>query len=151
MLNTNKMKSTVKMTYESSVENNPVIRIVIPESIIIEDDPDDVRDKHVRDFITSPLYSEPNQFFEVKTAFPIESQGVFVTTIGPIKPDQMLFRFRHAILNRFVSYDSIVKLNSISGSDRRSRPAEKGEADYDKIHEFFDYLDELTFEQERTI
>lgn len=143
------MKSTIKIDYERSFERTPVIKIIIP--YLEKDnngtpgdlDDDDVRDGLVRDLIQSPCMASPNHFFEVKTTFPIGDHSR-LTTIGAIIEGDLMYRFRHAILNRFVSYAELVACNEIKRTDDFDTNTYPVPLYYDrfvKINDFFDWLD----------
>lgn len=144
------MKSTLKIDYERGLENYPVIKIIVPtEERLIPSNPevfwhsedDDVRDKLIRDLLHSPLYSEPNHFFNVKTAFPIEAGTL--TTIGAIKETDLFDIFHAAILQRMVPYETRCLMNKKEKlPDGQGRTPHDGELEGRKINEFFDWLKE---------
>lgn len=147
----NIMKSTLKIDTESRNEGEvPVIKIVQPIEVWNENDPDyDIRDKLIRNFLHTPCRSNRNGYFSLATYFPIPHEGevkLHITTIAPVPEQDLLYRFRHEILNRFVPYESIISLNSLAmkkGDPSADRKMIRGEDEYKKIHTFFDWLDEL--------
>lgn len=152
ILKINVMKSTLKVTYTSSVENESVIKIVIPLEILNEEEPEDVRDKHLRDFYKPPLSAYPSTFFEIKSSFMTEEpNAVLVQTIGAIKSDRELYTFRHSIINRIVPYDNILLLDEEKRSinkEESKRPKVIREDEYNKIHTFFNWLESLDDKEE---
>lgn len=132
------MKSTIKIDYERSYENEPILKIVTKRTLVQKlnspnfNEEEDVRDKLVKDFLHSPMKMERNFMFELKTYFNVDDEDF--ATIGPVKYENMLYKIRHIILNRFVEYNDLVIFNS--------RMAEGNEL-YRKIHSFFDWLDNL--------
>lgn len=105
-----KMKSTLKATYRSG-SGDSVIKIVIPTELLTQDDPDDVRDKHLADFVRS-LQFGPHELFEVKSVGTDEVESVFIETIGPITKDMIPYTLEHYLLNRYVPYDTLVAIQS---------------------------------------
>lgn len=137
------MKSTLKIAYTSGVENESVVRIVVPISVMREYEPEDVRDQHIKDFIHPPLSLEPSTFFKIKSAHSdTDDTGVFVTTIGAIYPEDELSAFRNGVLNRIVPTNTIDLLNGLKERViTRHRTMEPGEDAYNKINSFFDELE----------
>lgn len=99
--------------------------------------------------------ADRNYWFQLSTYFPVPFEGetkLNISTIAPVAERDILYRFRHAILNRYVPYDTILKLNTLkiekgtqslkmSYEGASIRKAEIGEDVYNKIHAFFDWLD----------
>jgi len=151
------MKSRIKIDYERGIRNNPVIKIItpIPDETIRrlesplsnEDIEEDVQDRLVKDLLHSPCKCDPNYFFEIKSSFPLDI-GSKVTTIGAIQEEDILYTFRHAILNRYVPYNDVVEINrefgfmsrATDGLDTAQSKNQYFEL-FKKIHQFFDWLD----------
>jgi hypothetical protein len=131
------MKSSIKIDYERSYENNPVIKITIPD-YGKESTDEDIRDKLMKDFLHSPMKMERNTLFELNTYGNLSNSTLEVCTISPIKYENVIYKLRHIVLNRLVPYNDIVLFNS-----KLSEP----NGAYKKVHEFFDWVDK--FEKER--
>lgn len=158
-LKTNVMKSRIKIDYERGAHNHPVIKIITPlkqkpmrlleSPLSNEDVEEDVQDRLISDLLHSPDQVDPNSFFSIKSKFPLDD-GLLLTTIGAIQEVDILYQFRHAILNRYIPYNDIVALNkacdfqfpvvSASGIDK-CKSTNYYFNTFKKIHEFFDYLD----------
>ncbi len=133
------MKSSIKIDYERSYENDPIIKIVVPKespsvsiSLITGADDEDVRDKLVKDFLHSPMKTDRNTLFEAKTYF--STNDADITTIGAVKYENIMYKLRHIVLNRLVTENDIQLFNS-----KVSVPNDT----YNKVHEFFDWVDGL--------
>lgn len=143
------MKSTIKIDYERGKSHTPVIKIIIPDwektpnenpGDLEDDDP---RDGLVRDLLHPPCMAAPSGFFEIKTTFPVGNSTL--TTIGAIEEENLLRRFKTAILSRYIPYSSIVKSNDILRSDGFNSNIDPVPVHYDrylKIHSFFDWLNQ---------
>lgn len=154
------MKSTIKIDYERTKSLAPVIKIIIPKSAghseatreltpgFLQDPDEDVKDKLLRDFLQLPCMAVPNSFFEVKTHFPIQGD-LELTTIGPIEEENLFSRFRWALIHRFVPRSSIAPLDGMRNikhiRESGTRKAELGEGNWNKINEFFDWLDKQEY------
>lgn len=146
------MKSTIKIDLESqNYGSTPVIKIIQPSEFLDENSPDfDVRDQMIRDFLHHPSNIERNGWFELSTHFTHEVTGIHVTKITPVKEPDILYKIRHAVLNRLVPYNSIVELNSCSQvaiknkKDGKSPMPLRGDL-YFKIHEFFDWVEKTGY------
>lgn len=148
------MKSTIKIDLESQNSGSmPVIKIVQPIDLPDENSPDyDVKDKLISIFLHQPCMVERNFMFELATCFPhpIDNPRVNVTTISPIKEENVFYKVRHIILNRLVPYNSIIELNSCgqvalkNKKDGKSPMPERGDL-YFKIHEFFDWVEKTGY------
>lgn len=145
----NIMKSTIKIDYQDrNSGGQPVIKIIQPAQKQDDDAIDfDVRDKLINGFLQTPCMVQRNSWFNLDSCYAIPPEGetkFHVITIAPVHEDNLLYRFRHAILNRFVPEDTIVKLNT-RGTEKHcgdsTRKVEQGEIEYFKIHDFFDWLD----------
>lgn len=156
------MKSTLKIAFQSNMNPElPVIKIVQPISYRYGTfDPSediDIKDEMLHAFLTQPASNEYYPMFVVKTTFPHPFQGEathHITTIAPVPEHRVLYKIRHMVLNRFVPYDSIVELNSMTPErlkeyfDPNSKIPEveiDGHEKYDKIHKFFNWLDTLDY------
>lgn len=154
------MKSTLKIDYERGHESFPVIKIITPlqPQPLVDPTPgystdteEDVRDKLTLDFLHSPYKVDRNYFFELKSYFPIANGNL--TTIGAIDEKDLLHRFKHAILYRFVPYLDLVKINR--GEISNKAPSEvqstveenfrKSHDKYIQINAFFNYLDKVGY------
>lgn len=122
------MKSTIKIDYERSLDNNPVIKITTPK-----EPSEDIRDKLIQDFLHSPMHMERNYLFELGTYGNLSELPFNACTISPVKYENTLYKLRHIVLNRLVSENDIVLFNSAL-----SEPNDT----YKKVHEFFDWVDE---------
>lgn len=160
------MKSTIKIDYDRTKNLSPVIKIIIPKSAghseaaqllsptpgFLETTDEDVKDKLLRDFLQLPCMAVPNSFFEVKTHFPIQDD-LELTTIGPIEEDNLFSRFRWALIHRLVPSQSINILcarrdanNPVQVSDLAgSHSYECGEDSWNKINEFFNWVDKQEY------
>lgn len=127
---------------------------VTPDTIVFHEDEDE-RDKMVREFLHNPLYSEPYQFYQKGCRLPI-GNGKTLVTIEPIEEGDLFYRLRHALLNRFVPYDTLVALNqekkAVESGEKKSTigglPTRKycdGEDMAHKINEFFDWISGLEY------
>lgn len=127
---------------------------VSPDTFVFHEDEDE-RDKMVREFLHHPLYSEPYDFYQKGCRIKIPN-GKTLVTIEPIDERDLFYRFRHAVLNRFVPYDTLVALNqenkAIESGDKKSTPGGlpirkyyDGEDLANKINEFFDWLDNTEY------
>lgn len=135
------MKSSIKIDYER-YENDPVIKITIPKSSKTltqsithsptSNDEEDVRDKLVKDFLHSPMKVERNFLFELKTYFSTDEADI--ATLGAVKYENIMYKLRHTVLSRLVSYNDIVLFNSALSEPNQV---------YKKVHEFFDWVDIL--------
>lgn len=150
------MKSRIKIDYERGVRNNPVIKIITPPQELLfpptspggsEDIEEEVQDRLIADLLHSPCHVDPNNFFEVKTTFPLDS-GARLTTIGAVQEEDILYTFRHAVLNRYIPYNDIVEINREFGFNSRGmdglNEAQNENVNFSKfkkIHQFFDWLD----------
>lgn len=151
------MNARIKIDYERGLQNHPVIKIIRPaENKLLpttpgsnEDIEEDVQDRLVTDLLHSPCKVDPNEFFEIKSNFPVDG-GPRITTIGAIQEEDILYRFRHAILNRYVPYNDIVDINRDIGLTSRITSDvflyKKSRNQYfelfQRIHQFFNWLDE---------
>jgi len=144
------VKSTIKIDLESQNSGStPVIKIIQPVDVLDENSSDfDIRDKLIRDFLHQPSMVERNSLFELATFYPhpMDEPRVNITTIAPVKEENVLYKIRHMVLNRLVPYDTIVELNSCGQVAVKNK--KKGQSPmplrgdlYFKIHEFFDWVD----------
>lgn len=152
----NKMKSTLKIDYLSRSDSSiPVIKIIQPNEVF-EDSQTvdyDVRDKLIRDFLMRPGYSDRNYWFALDTYFgnDLKEPTLFISTIAAIKEEELFEKFRYAILNRLVPYQSLIELTapkpapeerkSIDEHKKNAEKAPKGFVEYLKIIEFFEWLE----------
>lgn len=136
------MKSTLKATYISGGDS--VIKIVIPKEIFDQDDPDDVRDKHLVDIVRS-IKTGPHDLFEVKSAFHDDESGVFVETIGAIDRGKTLSTLKYYLQNRYVPYDTFLAMQQAKNDPASFEYAKAfpGRELYLKIEQFFDGLEDL--------
>lgn len=141
------MKSTLKIDYSSRSDSSiPVVKIIQPaDSFNDTTESDfDVRDKLIRDFLVRPGYCDRNYWFNLDTCFGNDHDNptLFISTIAAIKEEDLLEKFKWALLNRYVPYNSLTQL-------RMPRPevdpdietqAIAGENKFYRINEFFDWL-----------
>lgn|GEM_PF-5974484 len=121
----------------------------LPNQCLDENSPDfDVRDKIIKEFLHTTCMSDRNNWFNLNSygELPKSEAKVKVTTIAPVPEENLLYRFRHSILNKFIPYETIIKMNT-------QKPTPKGtertpfnrELEARKIHEFFDWLDSIGY------
>lgn len=142
------MKSTLKIDYSSRSDASiPVIKIIQPNEVF-EDAQSvdyDVRDKLIRDFLVRPGYADRNYWFNLDTCFgnDLKEPTLFISTIAAIKEEDLFRKFRHAILNRFVSYHTNIGINAGATKTQyaEGQPIPAEIYNFNKITEFFDWLD----------
>lgn len=145
----------------------PVIKIVQPiEQYEGKFDPSediDPRDEMLYAFLTPPATIGNYGMFVVKQTFnhPFGENVAsthWITTIGPVPENQVLYKLRHMVLNRFVPYDTIVTLNSMNPErlleyfaphPDKNEIYFDGAEKYQKIHEFFNWIDTLEYAPEK--
>lgn len=156
------MNNTFKVGYNSQT-GKPVCKIILkevtpiikvkstnpleqPDTIVWHDDEDE-RDKMVREFLHNPLYTEPYEYYQKGCRLPINDDKVLVT-IEPIQEENLLYKFRHSLLNRYIPYDTLVEINrrttDITDGPETSLQTRKyltGEDLAHKINEFFNWLE----------
>jgi len=156
------MKSTLKIAFQSNMSPElPVIKIVQPMGYhygkFDPSDDVDVKDEMLHSFLTQPASLKPYPIFTVKTTFPHPFEGDathWITTIAPVQEQDVLYKLRHMVINRFVPAESIVTLN-LMGEERLEEyfsdsnknieiPIERS-LNYKKIHDFFNWLDTLEY------
>lgn len=140
------MGSTLKIaTSNRGVHGVPVIKIIQPLDLI---DPPiyegvELKDELIASFLHTPCMAHPNSLFRVDTRWTAEESKVRITTISAIEEGQMFHTFKHAILDRLISYDSLVEINEFEISSSNINGLGKTPLDYDKylqIKQFFDWL-----------
>lgn len=136
------MKSTIKIDYERSFGNNPVIKITTPR-YGKESPEEDIRDKLIKDFLHSPMEMERNYLFELGTYGNLSELPYDMCTISPVKYENILYKLRHIVLNRFVPENYIVIFNSDIQAKDADIVTSTHKDVYKKIHSFFDWLDEM--------
>lgn len=147
------MGSTLKISTSSrGVHGVPVIKVIQPINLIIPNPNEDVdiKDELIASFMHTPSMAYPNNLFKVDSRFTSEEQGVKVTIISAIEEGQMFFTFKHAILNRLISYKNLVEIrereNELKTSDKsKTHPVPFDYDKYIKINEFFDWLWEQNY------
>lgn len=152
------MESTLKIDYSGrGVHGIPVIKIVQPLHLVESTNNEaieDVRDRLIAEFLHTPCMAHRNHYFRLDTYNnPIPTgkstdKQITVSTISAIEEGQMFHTFKHAILDRLISYDNLVEINQLENSlgDYKDRvkagktPAPFGYDTYLKIKEFFDWV-----------
>lgn len=147
------MESTLKIDYSGrGVHGIPVIKIVQPLYLVESTNNEaieDVRDRLISEFLHTPCMVHRNHFFRLDTyggPIPTGKQNdkkISVTTISAIEEGQMFHTFKHAILDRLISYDNLVEINEFERSSSNINGFGKTPLDYDKylqIKQFFDWL-----------
>lgn len=126
------MESTLKISRSGS---SPAIKIIQPSSVLNlqESDDYDERDMLLKEFLHAPMMVYETDWFILNTNF-TASNGHKITTIVPVDQRELFYKFRHAILNRLVPYETIVAIN-------RQEAFAKPDSPYAKIMEFFDWAD----------
>jgi len=147
------MGSTLKISTSSrGVHGVPVIKVIQPTNLIIPNPNEDVdiKDELIASFLHTPSMAYPNDLFKVDSRFTSDEQGVRVTMISAIEEGQMFFTFKHAILNRLISYKNLVEIQKLenelkSADDTSTRPMPFDYDKYIKIKEFFDWVWEQNY------
>lgn len=146
MTKNNIMGSTLKISTSSrGVHGVPVIKIIQPLSLI---DPPihmdvELKDELIASFLQTPCMAHPNSLFRVDTRWTAEEEKVRITTISAIEEGQVFHTFKHAILDRLISYDNLVEINEFEKSNARINDCGPVPFDYDKylqIKQFFDWV-----------
>lgn len=146
----NTMGSTLKISTSSrGVHGVPVIKIIQPINLI---DPPihmdvELKDELIASFLHTPCMTNPNSLFRVDTRWTAEDAQVRITTISAIEEGQIFHTFKHAILDRLISYDNQVEINILKNQIKNLEipkgATHKAPVDYDKylkIQEFFNWL-----------
>lgn len=152
----NIMESTLKIDYSGrGVHGIPVIKIIQPVHLVESTNNEaieDVRDRLIAEFLHTPSMVNRNHFFRLDTYGPLPTgkeniKPIAVTTISAIEEGQMFHTFKHAILDRLISYDNLVEINEFKNSivinpeqSGNHGPVPSGYDKYLKIQEFFDWL-----------
>lgn len=150
------MESTLKIsTSGRGVHGVPVIKIVQPVHLVNPDptlDIDDVRDELLSSLLHTPCMQYPNLLFKVDAHFitPSDNHTHRTTIISAIEEGQVFHTFKHAILERLISYDNLVEINILEKSlktldmshptEQNTRPCPGDYGKYLKIKEFFDWV-----------
>lgn len=156
------MKSTLKIAFQSNMRPElPVIKIVQPidqkNGKFDPSEDNDVKDELLHAFLTKPASKDYYPFFTVKSSFPHPSENPthWITTIQPVQVQDVLYKIRHMVLNRFVHSDSIVSMNGMIENEYHSNEIPNdlvlengGVENYKKIHEFFNWIDTLNYAPE---
>ena len=152
----NIMESTIKIGNSSrGIHSVPIIKIVQPVSLIKPDphmDIEDVRDQLISEFLHTPVMANPNSFFMVtgRWLVPFENSKSQITTISAIEEGQLFHTMKHAMFERFISYDNLVEINEFKSRITTIKegihgPVPFGYDVYLQITNFFDFIHTLPY------
>ena len=142
----NTMKSTIKIDYDRGHnEVLPAVKIILPLNLheqenVLEAHDIDSRDKLIADFLHTPGNQECNHIFKVNQCRLLEHGTHLLTTIIPVKEEELFEEFKSNIMGRIISEPDLQSYDTPS-----CKPCGFTYDAWVKIKEFFEWLEKQPY------